>query len=267
MNTNTPITDKMIDAFLDTFNASNESAYGVVKRWEAFRSQHSSSGRDWEIISVWQGRGSYIEIDKNGKVRYAHFSDCTIEDALNNRGYSIYGVRRLSDGEVFSIGDDILHREEENEGFGLNRRADIISFSIRGNDLLVGFMPKGETSKSGDVWRELINVKKTPEEKSIPLFTTFDGKEIFGDQNYWKVDENFNIRGYAATEGGKYPASFSKLTFSTEQGANEYTLMKKPCLSMKDIIEAIDYANDSHLFLAGKLKDIAQAKINPLSNK
>jgi hypothetical protein len=63
--------------------------------------------KEWEILSVKSNMGSIQTPDKNNKVRYAHFSDCTIEDAISSRGYSIHSVKRLSDGEVFTVGDYI----------------------------------------------------------------------------------------------------------------------------------------------------------------
>ncbi len=67
-------------------------------------------GKPWEILKLcklYGSYGTYITPDKNNRVRYAAFSDCSIEDAIKNRGYNIYEVRR-KDGKVIELNKTIV---------------------------------------------------------------------------------------------------------------------------------------------------------------
>lgn len=98
---NTVITDEMVKGFLKTevfFKVSEEQ---VLERWDKFKASHSvseggESKIDWEIVEI-------------------YFGDLKSKDALSiydfkvkgsrHAHWNIHSVRRLSDGEVFTVGD------------------------------------------------------------------------------------------------------------------------------------------------------------------
>jgi hypothetical protein len=86
------------------------------------------SEKDWEVVSFDTSNG------KNDK-----YYPYTLEACLE-RGYKIKSVKRLSDNEVFSIGDKISINDEVYR----NKTFEILSFQIdgqQGRDLMVEYKP------------------------------------------------------------------------------------------------------------------------------
>lgn len=92
-----------------------------------------------------------------------------------------------------------------------------------------------------------------------PLFTTEDGVDIFEDDKCFGVD----INCYEWIEFKKSSKNINLeiwKTFSTKEKAEEYIIMNKPCLSLKDIDELL-CKNTSSYFLE-KFKKLAQQRLN-----
>lgn len=131
---------------------------------------------------------------------------------------NIKSVKRLSDGQVFTVGDkDEYGRviteftEHSNEVFarvqGCNGSNGICSDEIKLNVLSKG--------------------KK-------PLFQTEDGVDIYIGDSYYSVTDDFEI---LHTTNVSYDILTHKpIAFSTEQSAENYIIENKPCLSFKDIV-------------------------------
>lgn len=137
----------------------------------------------------------------------------------NISSYSIHSVKRLSDGEVFTVGD--------NTSSGV-----IVSFDINSTIMNVVFGPNRHSiCNSG-----FAKIKKEP------LFTTEDGVEIFeGDtifsveHTYYKIDDK--IAGIYKGSNKNHPVEHwynSDKYFSTKEAAEEYILLNKPVLSIND---------------------------------
>jgi predicted transcriptional regulator len=185
-------------------------------------------------------------------------------DSLNNfkakhskqqsvsKGYTIYSVRRLSDGEVISIGDiDDFTGNEVTHIYIENNEMRILTTS--------GYKHVGKFKKR--------------KQKQV-LFTTFDGKEIHEGERYYVVIEKegfgyepFTVawlgEGEIETANYKNGAKF----FADKEKANEYILMNKPCLSLNDIFGILTkFKNLSAQVLfpnyESKFKQFAEQKIN-----
>jgi hypothetical protein len=86
--------------------------------------------------------------------------------------WAIYSVKRLSDGEVFSVGDEVEAREGEYCSF--YNRYKIISMSVKGGMLAFEIINVEETSSTGSIWREIQNVQKIiPSNKQEPKEDVF----------------------------------------------------------------------------------------------
>jgi len=59
--------------------------------------------------------------------------------------------------EIFTIGDDVSVSEGDHEWVG-----EIFAFKIIGKEMCAGIMQKGETSPSGDLWRNINQLQKLP---------------------------------------------------------------------------------------------------------
>lgn len=174
---------------------------------------------DYEILSFnWSGqivtyrenKGTYIISTASDN----DFPGFTLEEELSNLALGkcvIHSVKRLSDGEIFTIGNEtkqgiiekIIYRKNE------------LSFYYEGNAC-------GYT----------LDFQK----KLKPLFTTEDGVDIFEGDSYVKVNPKYYslVTGFVAEGGHK---SHVGIFFSTKEAAEEYILLNKPSLSIQDLIK------------------------------
>lgn len=136
-----------------------------------------------------------------------------LEEILNNPLYKIYSVKRLSDGEIFTIG------EKTTDGI-------ITKFEILDNVLIVFIF---------DItWIKLDLIQKAKQ----PLFTTTDGVDIYKGDIVYPVTAWFEYS--SITAGEKTLLLFpNRKFFSTKEKALDYIIMNKPCLSIKDVNLAI----------------------------
>jgi hypothetical protein len=175
--------------------------------------------KDYEILSVITNDNEFIVKVYN--------QDATIEPY-----WKIHSVKRLSDGEIFTIGDKVTSTFSKNFGnFKIEKiKISENSINIEGEGYLTTF-------------QYLQKVKQ-------PLFTTEDGVNIFEDDNiYW-----VNINTFSKVNCNKYNDDLGEISiksllskkyeckavgFSTKEKAEEYILMNKPCLSLNDVQKII----------------------------
>jgi len=129
--------------------------------------------------------------------------------------WEIYSVKRVSDSEIFTIGDKFT----ANAGCDLT----IKSFEIDGCDLKVWSVEYGH-------WL-LKDIKK-----HVSLFKTEDGTSIYEGMEYWYVS-SWTIFSKKAVQGsGTHGFKY----FSTKEKAEEWMFEHKPILSFNEIKWAID---------------------------
>jgi hypothetical protein len=195
------------------------------------KSKQSKEDRGWEIVE-----GCMVQYPEN-------------------RLAKILSVRRLSDGEVFSIGDEVewghcrgAHKIEkilEERGFLKFKGTIPCSFSF--------------------VLQGLQKVTKLK-----PLFTTEDGVEIFDGEQLvysvcckaqWQESEfkanRLDKRGYEGDIIRSLSGSWKH--FSTPEKREEFILIKKPLLSLEDVMGV--YRSSAGEMLA-YLKGLAKSKLN-----
>jgi len=164
------------------------------------------------------------------------YGDEYIEAMLKCDNARIHSVKRLSDGEIFTIGDKLEH----------NMVIESFKFENFGN----GEKLTAQDKNGGRFLNELKKVKQK-------LFTTEDGVDIFkGDLVVCFDKDSFCIRNktYLFKEHDKNDKTY--LFFSTKEKAEEYILYNKPLLTLRDIDELL-CKNTSSYFLE-KFKKRAQ---------
>ncbi len=196
-----------------------ERYFGSLQRAiDEYKKEELNKNKDWEIID------------------YRYISEGNEKQVIS--------VRRISDGEVFSVGDNARHKE-------LNYGA-IEKFTVDSNNLMWVWI-----NKTGHV---LSSIEKAKQK----LFTTEDGKDIFEGDEYWyaNVKESSSPfpAKYNATRGGLYGESYSEKTFSIEQAAKEYIINNKPCLSYDDVMKVVGHEFTYPIIV--KLKELVKQKIN-----
>jgi len=211
--------------------------------------------KDYEILYVFLEYGG-LGVVINGK-----------HNGILAEEYKIQSIRRLFDGEIFTIGDRI----EDDE------HSVIQEFELIDNILKVWCVnpayscprkpqSNGSITGCGNMFYYLL---KDIEHFKKPLFKTEDGVEIdlkSQEQFYFIPKNNFNINSimicnYWCNENckkGEIPKQFKNLYFSTKEKAEEYVLMNKPCLSINDVLTS----QDGLLFAEKKLKELVKLKIN-----
>ena len=193
-----PVGTKVLDTF------SNENEYCYTKQ-------------DYEILS-------FITI-KSVLIKY---NDLDINDELNCDKYlKIYSVKRLSDGEVFTIGDKI---EDKGLLFWV-----IDSFRIVDNIVKLECERSIKTTTSASLLlNESFKVKK-------PLLTTEDGVDIFKGDSPWTTLSNTKCEGFKNVKQFKNITENANRTFykyfSSKEKAEEYVRLNTVLFTTNDGVD------------------------------
>lgn len=202
--------------------------------------------KDYEILSYYAkniaGKGdTYVDSNYIWKQKspgqWSRFYDnqfhtgpYSTEAITNHNGYGIHSVRRISDGEIFTIGDSVMCANSGN----------------------IETLLKIETSKFNDgIYLStkqyfgcsiMICIKAKQ-----PLFTTEDGVDIFEGDSYSELiipgfhnkQCIWNILPYQGRNNLIYDQEGNKkhfrLWFSTKEKAQEYIDLHKPKYSLNDV--------------------------------
>jgi hypothetical protein len=203
---------------INTRTLKEDVAKQVPPLIQKFKEEHTKPKVEWEIVKM---------INNDGWVHDsgAYGFPCKEENC------KIHSVRRLSDGEVFSLGDDVecmgrvgkiikLDTSRQNDGFYVDVQYDKISSYHN---------------------KELSGIKKVTK-LPIPLFKTEDGVEVFENDRAWWVDKYFSTDFYDFTVSSDrqndlkhYPKDYKY--FSKKEAAEEYILLHKPLLSVNDVMK------------------------------
>jgi len=184
--------------------------------------------KDYEILSfAWS--------NKTGRDIYANASRDS-ETMMIKNGYEINSVKRLSDGEVFTVGDEIKTPSSTSY-------CSIYDIIIRDNYVIIGCTHSLLASQQKIYLFEVINHIK------YPLFTTEDNVDIFKGDKYWAVAKRYI---YESTIDSEYEINAFDIeknqtwfeqhnwanfwSFSTKERAEKYILFNKPSLSLNDIL-------------------------------
>lgn len=177
----------------------------------------------------------------------------------------IFSVKRISDNEIFTVGDKVEAREGEYCSW--ENIYKVISMSIKTGLLAFEIMNIQETNPTGSIWREIGNIQKVKPKE--PLFT-IDGLNIFEGDEYFTVNlYSYEIRKDIAKRFFGIGSADEK-SFLTNEKAKEYILLNKPILisyfNIECIIEkSIDGNTNINHFIRLfniNIKDFFKSKIN-----
>lgn len=166
-----------------------------------------------------------------------------IKALLNDRLTKIHSVKRLSDGEIFTIGDKVVNSKAINKGNGVEIFDIILNID---NILLFGL-------KQTEIRQPITYLEKVKQ----PLFKTEDGVNIYLGDTFWFVKDLTSWTIESVIAKNTFIAGAWK-RFSTKEAAEEYILMNKPCLSINEMLNAINYGNKSIL---EELKELVKQKL------
>jgi len=201
---------------------------------------------EYEILELlcYNHKNPYV-LHPNGK--YA-FKDeewyCSLEEAIKHFPI-IKSVKRLSDGEVFSIGDKVK---------------ETITGTCKGWDI------SEFTYKDTRCFSAGVNINNIEKYKG-PLLITEDGYEIYDEkQLLWDTSDN-NWNFLEKTEAKYFPIfnSTHRKCWYKKENAQNYIFMNKPSLSLNDLLSVWGEDEDSKKFyksslLFKKFENLAKSK-------
>ena len=167
---------------------------------------------DYEILSVISN--DKIVISKSGYT----YPECfqTLLDQKDD--FDIHSVKRLLNGEVFTIGDEAT--------VDLDKKRYVI-MAIR--KFTNAIQIHGQIDGKSFFYNLKDVIKLKPKN---PLFTTEDGVDIFDGESYWVVAGGSIIN---FTSSWIRTDNVLRSAFSTKEKAEEYIILNKPCLSLNDV--------------------------------
>ena len=245
-------TDSLVKEFQIFYNKIPYAIIGIdpiKKGIEMFKESKDKKG--YEVL-LFSHEGRSYTLTENGKYNSKAYEywNAKYSVLLNSmpQGAEILSVKRLSDDEIFSVGDKI------GWGYAYNFETIIKGFKIEDGELVIIW----DCDKSINLkvnFKEALKLHKKDKEV---LFTTEDGVEIYEGCNYYHVCEDWSIANFhTCAEWIKYKNPPNK-SFSTKEAAEDWILMNKPCLSVNDIIkQPCGYTID----LPNILKELAKSKI------
>lgn len=206
--------------------------------------------QDYEILSfkqtslqtdLWTKFGDVWGRNMNGACATSPYK---YEEILNNPLYVIYSVKRLSDGEIFTVGDIVKQSNIIHNNTFIIRA---FEFNINKEHLLV-------------IGNGGINISKIEKLKEV-LFKTEDHVAVFKGDIVHLVNSWFEYS--SITVGEKTLLLFpNRKMFSTKEKAEEYIIMNKPCLSINDINKPGDiFENNLNTFYIDRLKELVKKRL------
>lgn len=242
-------TDQQISNFID--------ALSVIAKKNLNCKKEETKPKDYEILSYSYKNRIYT---KNNLGEFLTGFDAPVHLLILHpeNMTEIHSVKRLSDDEIFSVGDKI------GWGYAYNFETIIKGFEIEDRELVIIWDCDKSTNLKVN-FKDALKLHKKAEEV---LFTTEDGKEIYeGDKvsllstSRWHIVQNVSapINPFYGdnNEGFKY--------FSTVEKADEWILENKPLLSLNEIFNIIDdglVPSIEAIDDMRRLKRLAKSKLN-----
>lgn len=81
----------------------------TLEYYKNYLAEQSKEQRDWEILSFKANIGGFeMILDKKVELGYFGYYGVEEKDLLASSVHTIHSVKRISDGEVFTIGDEVI---------------------------------------------------------------------------------------------------------------------------------------------------------------
>jgi hypothetical protein len=210
--------------------------------------------KDFEILEFTsKNSGDKAIRNIKGSFNTSNIYNLSEKELLADNRSIITKVKRLSDNEIFTIGDYVK--------VNITITQDTIKeFNVLLNNLCVSLNHQFDSSYYGKKGCNITVINKI---KPV-LFTTEDGVDIyegdvlwFIDDDDWSINERITKKGDTYKNRGMFP-------FSTKEKAEAYLTFNKPSLSLTDtlsVISKIDYITLKDLYsLTVKFAELVKNK-------
>jgi len=187
-----------MDGYWDYLNNIEHAPVKPNKEYEILSFKKKISGKIYH--KLWDGRYGYV--DRTMSIRRS-----TLDEMLSYDMYDIHSVKRLSDGAVFTVGDDVQVTYRDDRG-----RIDEIQINEYHRGGLVVVLDGIRFS--------ILNIKHADKQS---LFTTEDGVGIYEGDDYWIIDVKYkNGTVVQKTTAVDAPLVDHFKRFSTKEKAEEW---------------------------------------------
>lgn len=181
--------------------------------------------KDYEILEIAFEDGDICDYAPHSKM-YSSKKEFHEYFLNSNCNYKIHSIKRLSDGEVFTVGIDECNNKHGN--FGVIAKFEDIRGELHALDKT--FAPRGEY---------VYGLKVSSLIRKELIFTTEDGVGIFEDtEECWEVLNSDKSNVYRVLPNNFFTLKnvlSSRKVFSTKEAAEEYVLFNKTSLSLEDV--------------------------------
>lgn len=199
---------------------------------------------DYTIISVINPVGIILTYDGETCIKRSDGKEAEttilLQKALSNfYNCKIYSIKRTKDGEVFTLGDRV-------SGLTLNCVINEIWLNPDcPTQILFNHLDEGICFKDAT--------------KLKPIITTEDGVDLYSGDLLYSVSDTFSevAQDTICHNSPSYFWLQKVKKFSTKEKAEEYLLMNKPCLSIKDVLSV----GQRVIVDEGKLKRLVKSKL------
>lgn len=215
--------------------------------------------KEYEVITYTAGKNKFIKDvlswNKNRFYRVGYPDDGSYDNLKEGGDYAteklkIYSVKRLSDGEVFTVGDKLdetsfiqgakshpISKDNIITRIGIVKDVsnDVVSPYAKNKYKDKLFFCASNSYDNLNV--SLDNAKKAEK----PLMLTKDGVEVFDGERVYQVstiDRMYIIHTTTVRKEITPPPSYFKY-FSTKEAAENYIMLNKPVLSLNDIAQVL----------------------------
>lgn len=158
--------------------------------------------------------------------------------------WRINSIKRLSDKEIFTLGDiidGISHR---------NVKINSIESNPNCNQIMFNRLDEGI---------DLLNARKSQQ----PLFTADDGVDIYKGDTYCFVtvggSEPWKVKKHIANWDSKATIPLGQVQFSNAEKAEEWVLWNKPCISLNDVHQTT--LSSCYADILDNLKEIVKSRL------
>jgi len=198
---NTNDWEEIIEKEYEIVSFINKNNQIFEKTWQSPLYHHFYITNGYYLDEILTGKDDLNRIYDRNLRSYQH--QVKLEE------FKIYSVKRLSDGEIFTIGDKVNNDT-------------LLQFELVNNEI--------HCNVGKDVGYNVLKLKSLLKTKQ-PLFKTEDNINIFEGDLYFSVfTSSFVLRKWKAF-GTSIKVSHVK-DFSTKEAAEEYIVLNKPCLSI-----------------------------------
>ena len=266
------------------------------------KEEYEAQFKEYEILSFEGDTGKFATLCPDNFYRYTPYNnrDFTLAKMLELASVGtvrIHSVKRLSDGEVFTVGDKLhKHGATIKKFIVMNDFLQIISDATHGvvtnnlgwrlenlqkairyplfitEDDVVIYEENKKSCWIMDtdfnlhpypyIGFKTFSTKQKAEEyiaKNKVLFVTEDGVNVYKDDSFYFVDSYFEIGRGKAISG-----TFSRISdykeFSTKEKAQEYIDMNKPMYSIKDVEQGLTRSGYHRSFIEVVLNNLRTLK-------